>query len=83
MFDFGLDIQEAIDLPRIFAPPGEALEVEDGVPGAAIEGLKALGHDVAPAGRPIGGGQAIAIDWDTGVLTGGSDPRKDGCALGY
>jgi gamma-glutamyltranspeptidase/glutathione hydrolase len=83
LFDFGLDVQEAIDLPRIFAPPGEALEVEDGVPGAAIAGLKALGHDVVPAGRPIGGGQAIAINWETGVLTGGSDPRKDGCALGY
>ena len=82
LFDFGLDIQEAIDLPRVFAPPGEALEVEDGVPGAAIQGLESLGHVVKPAGHPIGGSQAIVIDWDTGVLTGGSDPRKDGCALG-
>ena len=83
MFDFGLDVQEAIDLPRIFAPPGEALEVEDGVPASTVEGLKSLGHNVVPAERPIGGGQAIVIDWDTGVLTGGSDPRKDGCAMGY
>jgi len=83
MFDFGLDVQEAIDLPRIFAPPGDALEVEDGVPAAAIEGLKSLGHAVLPAERPIGGAQAILIDWEAGVLSGGSDPRKDGCALGY
>ena len=41
------------------------------------------GHRVRQTDEPLGGGQCIAIDWDEGVLQAGSDPRKDGCALGY
>ncbi len=83
LFDFGLDLQEALDLPRLFATPEGPVEVEIGIPVAAVEGLKQRGHQVVPAGRPVGGGQAIWIDRSEGVLTGGSEPRKDGCALGY
>ena len=82
MVDYGMDVQAAIDHPRVFYE-GEKTEVERGVPTATIAGLKARGHDVAFRPAPLGGGQAIVIDWERGVLIGGSDPRKDGCALGY
>jgi gamma-glutamyltranspeptidase/glutathione hydrolase len=83
LLDFGLDVQEAIDLPRLFPTSEGLLEVESSLSPATIEALKRLGHRPTPPPKPIGGGQAIRIDWSTGVLCGGSDPRKDGCALGY
>jgi len=84
MFDFGLDIQEAQDLPRIFPDPktGDVL-AESGLPDKVADALRTKGHTLAAPVKPIGGSQAVWIDWDEGVLTGGSDPRKDGCALGY
>jgi gamma-glutamyltranspeptidase / glutathione hydrolase len=82
MVDYGMDVQAAIDHPRMFFE-GEKTEVERGVPAATIDGLKSRGHDVVFRPAPLGGGQAIKIDWERGVLVGGSDPRKDGCALGY
>ena len=80
--DYGMDVQAAIDLPRVFFE-AEKTMVERGIPAAAVEGLKSRGHEVMVRPLPLGGGQAIKIDWDRGVLIGGSDPRKDGCALGY
>jgi gamma-glutamyltranspeptidase/glutathione hydrolase len=82
MLDYGMDVQQAIDAPRFFFEHEQTV-VERGTPAATIEGLKARGHDVVMAPTPWGGGQTIKIDWDRGVLIGGSEPRKDGCALGY
>ena len=82
MLDYGMDVQQAIDAPRFFFE-GEQTVVEHGTPPATIEGLKARGHDVVMAATPWGGAQTIKIDWDRGVLIAGSEPRKDGCALGY
>jgi gamma-glutamyltranspeptidase/glutathione hydrolase len=80
--DYGMDVQQAIDGPRVFFD-GEKTDVERGVSQEAIEGLKTRGHDVNVRELPLGGGQAIKIDWDRGVLVGASDGRKDGCALGF
>jgi len=80
--DYGCDMQEAIDMPRGLHYEG-VYQLEDGVPAAVVEGLQKIGHKTSKLVAPLGGGQAIWIDWDKGTLTGGSDPRKDGCALGY
>lgn len=82
ILDHGMDVQQAIDSPRVFYDKG-AVVAETGVPDASVQALAAMGHRIGPAATPLGGGQAIWIDWDQGTLTGGSDPRKDGMALGY
>ncbi|NQV84786.1 MAG: gamma-glutamyltransferase [Rhodospirillales bacterium] len=80
--DYDMDAQEAIDLPRSFWFEG-TYQLEKGIPAETKAGLETLGHKCGPIDPPHGGGQAIKIDWDTGTLEGGSDPRKDGIALGY
>ena len=82
MFDYGMDLQSAIDAPRAFFE-GDSTVIERGMPAATVEGLKARGHNVVVAPSPWGGAQAIRIDWQRGVLIGGSEPRKDGLALGF
>ena len=81
-FDYGMDIQEAIDFPRLMPLRGK-LQVESGILMDVVEKLTRMGHSPEPIERPHGGGQAIFIDRKRGVLVGGSDPRKDGLALGY
>jgi gamma-glutamyltranspeptidase/glutathione hydrolase len=84
MLDYGMDIQMAQDTPRFFPDPfGDNIDFENTIPAATIAALRERGHKLTPAATPIGGSQAIWIDWDEGLLTGGSDPRKDGCAIGY
>lgn len=84
IIDYGMDVQAAIDFPRMFFDmESHVLEAEKLIPMSTIDGLKALGHDVRRAATPIGGSQAIMIDRARGVLTAGSDPRKDGHAAGY
>ena len=77
--DFGMNPQQALDAPRVVWRFGNCISIEDGVDAQA---LAALGHEVIPA-NGFGGGQMITIDPDSGALLGGSDPRKDGCAIGW
>lgn len=80
--DFNFDPQEAIDGPRSFTDAG-VLNVERGYTDKVRQELSDLGHKVTIPDSAIGGAQAILIDSKRGVLQGASDPRKDGCALGF
>jgi gamma-glutamyltranspeptidase/glutathione hydrolase len=84
LFDHGLDLQSAIDLPRLFPLPGSnVVELEERLRHLHGPALEARGFKVKAPNWAIGGAQAIWIDWDRGVLLGGSDGRKDGCAIGF
>jgi gamma-glutamyltranspeptidase / glutathione hydrolase len=94
MLDFGLSPQQAGEQPRVShagssdprglpaMPPG-LVYLEHGMPAATRDGLRARGHVIADDTLAFGGYQAIwRLDRPLRYF-GGSDPRKDGCALGY
>ena len=94
LVDFGMNLQEAGDAPRIrhrgsSQPTGETmtdvgtLNLETGFDYATIRALLAAGHDVQFALGPYGGYQAVMRDPETGVLIGASESRKDGQAAGF
>ncbi len=64
-------------------PFKDQVELETTIPQSIFDALKAKGHNVIYAKKPIGGSQAIWIDPETDMLIGGSDPRKDGMAAGF
>lgn len=80
--DYRMDVQEAIDHPRVFFEGGE-VHYEATLAHSIAPALAELGHTVSQRGDPWGGGQAVEIDANLGILIGGSDARKDGCAIGF
>jgi gamma-glutamyltranspeptidase/glutathione hydrolase len=82
LIEFGMTIQEAGEAARI-RHSADGVAVESGISAEARAGLAARGHCVIEAPGVFGGFQGIQIDRDSGVLMGGSDPRKDGLAIGY
>jgi gamma-glutamyltranspeptidase/glutathione hydrolase len=90
LVDARMDPQSALDRPRFCILGGEAggqVALEEGIDFEIMSSLAALGHHVVPVSGPgrsiFGGGQIILRDPKTGVLWGGSDPRKDGAAVAY
>jgi gamma-glutamyltranspeptidase/glutathione hydrolase len=82
LIDFGMNVQEAGEAPR-FRHSGQNLMIESGISPEARFGLDARGHRLTSAVGSFGGFQGILFDQRTGVMMGGSDPRKDGLAIGW
>jgi gamma-glutamyltranspeptidase/glutathione hydrolase len=82
LIDFRMNIQEAGEAPR-FRHTGSGLALESTIGANARAGLTQRGHRVINATGVFGGFQGILFDARTGVMMGGSDPRKDGLAIGY
>jgi len=85
LVDYGMELQAALDAPRAFCglfSGKDGMALETGYSSATAQALADKGHSVRWIDEPLGGAQAIVLD-DSGVLIGASDPRKDGCALGY
>ncbi len=96
LIDFGMNLQEAGDAPRIqhdgsTEPAGQNLPMNDGgvvnlesgFEYATVRALMRRGHKIVFADGPYGGYQAIARDPESGVYFGASESRKDGQAAGY
>lgn len=94
MIDFGMNVQEAGDAPRIVhtgssQPTGERMtdgglvHLESGIAREVVEELERRGHRVLPRPGIFGGYQGIRVDLEEGVYFGASESRKDGQAAGY
>ncbi len=94
MIDFGMNVQEAGDAPRLrhsgsSQPTGQVMSdggsvnLEFGYSAETIARLSAMGHTVAVGSGGYGGYQGIRRDLATGVFYGATESRKDGIAAGY
>ncbi len=94
IIDHGMNVQQAGEAARCqhvgsSTPTGHTMtdggqvQLEPGIPDDVLPALRAKGHRVGRGDWGFGGYQAILIDPENGMLQGGSDPRKDGAAIGY
>ena len=86
MVNFEMNPQDALDAPRFRFEEGNRVSLEDSIPRSIRKKLEEKGHCVeveAHLSIDFGGGQSIVVDRENDCLLAGSDPRKDGCAMGY
>ena len=86
IIEFDMGVQTALDAPRFRYLQGNECIFEPGIPPNVLQELTNKGHHVVkvddPYSQQFGGGQAIMVHPSTKALIAGSDPRKDGCAIG-
>ncbi len=86
IIDFNMGVQTALDAPRFRYIQGNKCAFEPGIPPSVLQELANKGHHIVkgddPYSQQFGGGQAIMVHPQTKALIAGSDPRKDGCAIG-
>jgi gamma-glutamyltranspeptidase/glutathione hydrolase len=85
--EFGMGVQTALDAPRFrYYQVNNTCALEPAFPPDVLKALAARGHRIIelddPYSQQFGGGQAILVHPESKALIGGSDPRKDGCAIG-
>jgi gamma-glutamyltranspeptidase / glutathione hydrolase len=84
VLEFDMNVQEAIEAPRVRVYRDHLVDVEGRIDPATRAGLTERGHQVNVLDDwswVVGGGQGIARDPDSGALMAGADPRRDGYAL--
>ena len=83
--EFGMNAQQAVEIPRINHDNGMRVTVEPGIDEAALVQLEAMGHELRrrTTRGGVGGAQLIMFDRATGAMIGGSTPHKDGAAVVY
>ena len=85
LLDFNMNIQQAIDSPRLKTVGGKKVEMEARFPYSLVNALGIKGHQISllPDWSPgVGGAQGIYLNQSEGIYQGGSDPRRDGFAIG-
>jgi gamma-glutamyltranspeptidase/glutathione hydrolase len=84
VLEFGMNIQEAIEAPRVRVYRDRVVDAESRIPTETREALARRGHEVNVLDDwswVVGGGQGIVRDLESGALMAGADPRRDGYAL--
>jgi gamma-glutamyltranspeptidase/glutathione hydrolase len=86
LVDFDMDIQSAINVPRINNYESGPLKIEARIPADVQDGLRQMGHELQVKkdfDLYFGGAQGVVIEHNGRVKHGGADPRRDGKAIGY
>ncbi|MEX2151967.1 MAG: gamma-glutamyltransferase [Gemmatimonadaceae bacterium] len=85
VIDFGMDLQKALDAPRVSFSEPDVLVAERTIPDSVLRALAARGHNVRPS-NGVGNAHALSIEYDRSGrparFVGASDPRGEGTARG-